>query len=130
MFDVVLFGALKKHAIGLEVLNEDSETVVFILKLYYDFKQAMVEINIWRVLSAIGFTHDITHDPYGLLLIRKSSDKVAASWSSGSATRLERACRRGINEPSLNGLTNQNKSIWSKILAVLPARNEDVRPTI
>jgi hypothetical protein len=38
MLDVLLFGALKKHATGLEVLNEESETAAFILKLYHDFK--------------------------------------------------------------------------------------------
>jgi hypothetical protein len=62
--------------------------------------------------------------------IRKSSTKVAASWTSGSATGLWRACRRRVNGPNLDGLTNQNKSIWSKILAILPARNKDMRPTI
>jgi hypothetical protein len=71
MLDVVLFDALKKHAIGLEMLNEESGTTAFILKLYHDFKQTMVEVNIWEAFSAIGFTHDITHDPYGLLFGEK-----------------------------------------------------------
>jgi hypothetical protein len=38
MFDIVLFGALNNHATGLEMLNEESGTVAFILKLYHDFK--------------------------------------------------------------------------------------------
>jgi hypothetical protein len=46
MLDVVLFSALKKHVTGLEMLNEESGTVAFILKLYHDFKQTMVEVNI------------------------------------------------------------------------------------
>jgi hypothetical protein len=46
MLDFVLFGALKKHASGLEMLNEESGTVAFILKLYHDFKQIMVKVNI------------------------------------------------------------------------------------
>jgi hypothetical protein len=46
MLDVVLFDALEKHATGLEMLNEESRTVAFILKLYHDFKQTMVEVNI------------------------------------------------------------------------------------
>jgi hypothetical protein len=62
--------------------------------------------------------------------MRKSSDTVAASWSPGSATGLWRVCRRGVNRPSFDGLTNQNKSIWSKIFAILPARHKDMRPTI
>jgi hypothetical protein len=46
MLDIMLFSALKKHATGLEMLNEESRTVAFILKLYHDFKQTMVEVNI------------------------------------------------------------------------------------
>jgi hypothetical protein len=38
MLDVVLFGALKKRASGLEMLNDESGTVAFIIKLYDDFK--------------------------------------------------------------------------------------------
>jgi hypothetical protein len=59
MLDVVLFGALKKHATGLEMLNEESGTVAFIFKLYRDFKQTIVDVNIWGVFSATGFTEDI-----------------------------------------------------------------------
>jgi hypothetical protein len=66
MLDIMLFSILKRHATGLEMLNEESETVAFILKLYHDFKQTIVEVNIWRAFSAIGFTHDMTQDPYGL----------------------------------------------------------------
>jgi hypothetical protein len=67
VLDVVLSDALKKHAPGLKILNEESGTIAFILKLYHDFKQTMVEVNIWGAFSSIGFTHDITQDPYGLL---------------------------------------------------------------
>jgi uncharacterized PurR-regulated membrane protein YhhQ (DUF165 family) len=38
MLNVVLFGALKRHATGLEMLNEESGTIALILKLYHDFK--------------------------------------------------------------------------------------------
>jgi hypothetical protein len=27
----------------------------------------MVEVNIWGAFAAIGLTHDITQDPYGLI---------------------------------------------------------------
>jgi hypothetical protein len=64
ILDVVLFGALKKRASGLEMWNEESGTVVFIIKLYHDFKQTMVEVNIWRAFSAIGFFYAITQNPY------------------------------------------------------------------
>jgi hypothetical protein len=46
MLDIVLFGALKKHASGLEMWNEESGTVAVIIKLYHDFKQIIVEMNI------------------------------------------------------------------------------------
>jgi hypothetical protein len=53
MLDVVLFSALKKRASGLEMWNEESGTAAFIIKLYHDFKQTMVEVNIWGTFSAI-----------------------------------------------------------------------------
>jgi hypothetical protein len=71
MLDAVLFDALKKSASGLKMVNEASGTVAFILKLYHDFKQTIVEVNTSGAFSAIGFTHDITQDPYGLLFDEK-----------------------------------------------------------
>jgi hypothetical protein len=46
ILDVVLFGALKKYATGLEKLDEESGAATFILKVYRDFKEIMVEVNI------------------------------------------------------------------------------------
>jgi hypothetical protein len=46
ILDVVLFGTLKKHATSLETLNEESRAAAFLLKVYRDFKQTMVEVNI------------------------------------------------------------------------------------
>jgi hypothetical protein len=46
MLDVMPFGALEKHTIGLEILNEKSGTIAFIRKLYHDLKQTMVELKI------------------------------------------------------------------------------------
>jgi hypothetical protein len=68
MLDIVLFGALKKHASGLETWNKESDTVAFIIRPYHDFKQTMVEVNIWSAFSAIGFSYDITQNPYTLLV--------------------------------------------------------------
>jgi hypothetical protein len=67
MLDVVLFDALKKLASGLKMWNGESGNVTFIIKLYHDFKQTMVEVNIWGAFSPIGFSYDITQNPYGLL---------------------------------------------------------------
>jgi hypothetical protein len=38
MFNVVLFGALKKHATGLDTLDEESQATAFLLKVYREFK--------------------------------------------------------------------------------------------
>jgi hypothetical protein len=67
VLDVVLFGAFKKHAIGLETLAGEQPAAAFLLKVYHDFKQIMIEINTWRAFAAIGFTYDIKQNPYGLL---------------------------------------------------------------
>jgi hypothetical protein len=61
------FGALKKHATGLETLDEEQPASAFLLKVYHDFKQIVIEVNIWGVFATIGFTYDIKQNPYGLL---------------------------------------------------------------
>jgi hypothetical protein len=38
MFDIVLFGAVKKHAIDFETLTEERRAAAFLLKVYHDFK--------------------------------------------------------------------------------------------
>jgi hypothetical protein len=38
MRDVVLFGALKKCATGVKILDEEQQAAVFLLKVYHDFK--------------------------------------------------------------------------------------------
>jgi hypothetical protein len=80
ILDVMLFGALKKYATGLETLNEESWRATFFLKVYRGFKEMMVEIDIWRAFAAIGFAHDIDQILYGLLFdkqkFRQSPDFV------------------------------------------------------
>jgi hypothetical protein len=46
MLDVVLFDALKKYANGLKMFDEEQPAAAFLLKVYHDFKQAMIEIKI------------------------------------------------------------------------------------
>jgi hypothetical protein len=67
MLDVVLFGALKKHANNIKIFDEEQPAAAFLLKVYHDFKQTKIEINLWEAFAAIGFTHDIEQSPYGLL---------------------------------------------------------------
>jgi hypothetical protein len=44
--DVILFGALKKHANGLKMVDEGQPAAAFLLKVYHDFKQTLIEVNI------------------------------------------------------------------------------------
>jgi hypothetical protein len=68
MLDVVLFGALEKHAIGFNTLDEEQSAAAFIIKVYHDFKQTMAEANIWGIFHPSGsFTLDIDQNTYGLL---------------------------------------------------------------
>jgi hypothetical protein len=48
-------------------LDEESGAATFILKVYRDFKEIMVEVNIWKAFAAIVFTYDIGQILYGLL---------------------------------------------------------------
>jgi hypothetical protein len=45
MLDMVLFGALEKHTTGLSTFDEE-QPAAFIIKVYHNFKQTMVEVNI------------------------------------------------------------------------------------
>jgi hypothetical protein len=63
VLDLVLFGALKRHANSLKAFEEKQPTVAFLLKVYRDFKQTMIEVNIWKAFKAIGITYDIEETP-------------------------------------------------------------------
>jgi hypothetical protein len=103
MLDVVLFGALKKCASGLEMWNEESDTVAFIIKLYHDFKQTMVEVNIWELFWPLGSPMTLRKIYTDCSSMKRISGKVAASWNSGRVTRPWRVCRRGVDRLSLDG---------------------------
>jgi uncharacterized PurR-regulated membrane protein YhhQ (DUF165 family) len=47
MLDVVIFGALKKHANGLKMLGEEQPAAAFLPRVCRDFKQTVIEANIW-----------------------------------------------------------------------------------
>jgi hypothetical protein len=50
VLDVVLFGALKKHPNGLKMSDEKQPASAFLLTVYHDFKQTMIETHIWGPL--------------------------------------------------------------------------------
>jgi hypothetical protein len=58
--------------------EEEKETVNFRMKVYPDFKQTIVEPNIWRAFQAIGFEFNTEGEPYHLLFneekLRQSAD--------------------------------------------------------
>jgi hypothetical protein len=47
MFAVVRFGALRKHANGLNMFDGEHPATVFLLRVYGNFKQTMIEVNLW-----------------------------------------------------------------------------------
>jgi hypothetical protein len=107
ILDVVLFGGMKKHATGLEILDEEQPAAAFILKVYHDFKQTMIEVNIWGAFAAIGFSYDIAQNPYWQLFDEeklRQSPGFLELW--GHDTPLESLSKRRreakfewINEP-------------------------------
>jgi hypothetical protein len=46
MLDIMLSDTLKKHATGLDMLDEEQPAAAFLLKVYHDFKQTTVEVSI------------------------------------------------------------------------------------
>jgi hypothetical protein len=85
ILDVILFGPLKNHANGLKMFDEEQSAADFLLKVYHDFKQTMIEVNTWRVFAAIGFTHDIEQSQYAMLF-----DKEKPRQSPGFTELCER----------------------------------------
>jgi hypothetical protein len=67
VLDVVLFSAMKKHNTGLKDLDETRPAAAFLIRVDHDFKQTMIEVNIWGAFAAIGFSYDITKTLYRLL---------------------------------------------------------------
>jgi hypothetical protein len=99
----VLLDALKKYATGLETLDEESRAVAFLLKVYRDFKQTMVEINIWGAFADIRFTREIDQISYGLLF-----DKEKFRQSLGFVEHWE----RDISFESLSKRLRESKLEW------------------
>jgi hypothetical protein len=64
---VVLFGAMKKHDTCLKDLDETFPAAAFPIRVYHNFKQTVIEVNVWEAFAAIEFSYDITETPYRLL---------------------------------------------------------------
>jgi hypothetical protein len=98
---------MKKHATGLETLDEEQPAAAFLLKVYHDFKQTMIEVNIRGAFAALGFSDDIAHNPYGLLFEKeklRQSPGFLELWERDTpleslSTRRRQAKFGWINEP-------------------------------
>jgi hypothetical protein len=74
---VTLFGVLKRR-LGYKLPFEDEkETVRFIMKVYHDFKQIMLEPNICGAFEAIGVEFDTEAEPYRLLFNEEKLRQIA-----------------------------------------------------
>jgi hypothetical protein len=67
VLDVTLFGVLKRCLGDKLPFEDEKETVRLIMKVYHDFKQTMVEPNIWDAFRVIEFEFDTEAEPYQLL---------------------------------------------------------------
>jgi hypothetical protein len=94
--DVILFGTLKKHDNGLKMCDEEQPAAASLPKVYHDFKQTIIEVNIWGAFAAIGFTHDIEQSPSVLLF-----EKEKLRQSPGFMEPLER--HRPLGSLSMRG---------------------------
>jgi hypothetical protein len=98
---------MKKQATGPETLDEEQPAAAFLLKVYHDFKQTMIEVNIWGAFAAIWFSYDIAQNPYGLLFDEeklRQSPGFAELWERDtpleSLSKHRREVKSGwINEP-------------------------------
>jgi hypothetical protein len=73
---VTLFGVLKRHLGYKFPFEDEKETVRFIMKVYHDFKQTMVEFNTCEALQAIGFECETEEEPYRFLFNEEKSRQI------------------------------------------------------
>jgi hypothetical protein len=67
VLDLVLIGALKKRGNGLRAFEKERPTVAILLRVHRDFKQTIIEVNIWKAFEVLGLTYDIEQIPCGLV---------------------------------------------------------------
>jgi hypothetical protein len=64
VLDETLFGVLKRQPRYQLPFEDEKETVKVIIKVSHDFKEIMVDPNIWGAFQAIGFKFDTEGKPY------------------------------------------------------------------
>jgi hypothetical protein len=84
---LTLFGVLKRRTgFGLPFEN-DNATVKFIMRVYHDFGQTIIQPNLWRAFQALGFEFDPSAEPSGFLFNEKKlreSARFRELWSLDS----------------------------------------------
>jgi hypothetical protein len=63
VLNVTLLSVLKRRPRYELPFEDEEETVKCIMKVYHDFKQTIVEPNIWGAFQAIGFEFDTEAEP-------------------------------------------------------------------
>jgi hypothetical protein len=127
---VTLFGVLKRR-LGYKLPFEDErETVKSIMKGYHDFKETMVEPNIWGAFRAIGleFEFDIEAEPYRFLFNEEKLRQSAGFLGRWSIDFPWIDCRVRVKGrmPDLAGSTSKNKVIWPKSKSLSLIRCRDI----
>jgi hypothetical protein len=67
ILDVALSGVLRRRLGHNLTFEDEKETVQFRMKVCHNFKQTMVESNLWGAFRAFGFEFDTEAEPYRLL---------------------------------------------------------------
>jgi hypothetical protein len=122
VLDVTLFDVLKRRTRYELSFEDEKERPKFIMKVYHDFKQTMVEFNIWGTFQDV--TRTLWHIPF--YSMRKSSDEAQASESSGRLTSSWINSRVSGKTPDLTGSTGQSKMICSKRMSLSLVRCRDI----
>jgi hypothetical protein len=72
VLDVTVFAVLKRR-LGCKLPFEDEkETIKFVMKVYHDFKEKMVESNTRRAFRAIGFEFTLRQSHLDFYSTRKN----------------------------------------------------------
>jgi hypothetical protein len=71
ILDLILFGVLKRRTGYAGPFGRDKATAKFIMRVYHDFGQTMIQSNIRGAFEALGFKYDTRTDPYRLLINEK-----------------------------------------------------------
>jgi hypothetical protein len=127
ILDVTVFG-VRKRRLGYKLpIEEEKETVRFRMKVYRDFKQTIVEPNIWKAFRASWFEFYTEAEPSRLLF---NEEKFTQSEGFRELWWIDFPwinCRAGgrVRMSDLAGSTSKNKVIWPKRMSLSLIRSRD-----